>query len=310
MEFVAPMTSRQSSRGGGAALVACTALALITACSRFGGGSDTVGQAGDVAVDAAEVRAVVAALPEADRRALLADKAALERVVRAELLRRAILKQAHEANFDTAVETLPALDRARDDALLRLWLQKQSEVAKEYPSEQDLETAYAANTAALTPPAQYRIAQVFISAPNGAPPERLEAALRKSHEVAARLEGGDFAVLAREYSEHAASAARGGEIAMLAADQMLPEVSAAVRDLGVGAAVGPVKTSQGLHYLKLLERKVMPAPTLAQAREALTSALRAQRARQLEQAYLASLEAKLNVAVDQIALAQLEAKAR
>jgi parvulin-like peptidyl-prolyl isomerase len=68
---------------------------------------------------------------------------------------------------------------------------------------------------------------------------------------------------------------------------------------------GPIKTSQGLHYVKLLDRKVEPAPTFEQAREPLKAALRARRAQELEQAYLAALDAKLKVAIDEIALTRL-----
>jgi foldase protein PrsA len=74
---------------------------------------------------------------------------------------------------------------------------------------------------------------------------------------------------------------------------MLPEVVAAVRNLEVGATAGPVKTSQGFHYVKLLERKVAPTPTFEQAREQLKAALRARRAQELEQAYLAAIDTRL-----------------
>lgn len=94
---------------------------------------------------------------------------------------------------------------------------------------------------------------------------------------------------------------------MLPAYQMLPEIVAAVSNLDVGATAGPVKTSQCLHYVKLLERKLEPTPTFEQAREQLKAALRARRAQELEQAYLASLDAKLKVAIDEIALAQFSA---
>jgi peptidylprolyl isomerase len=157
------------------------------------------------------------------------------------------------------------------------------------------------------PPAEFQVAQIFISAPNGIGPVQLAAAMRKAAEVGGKIPGGDFAQLARQYSEHADSAGRGGDVGMLPADQMLPEIVAAVRGLDVGATTGPVKTSQGLHYIKLLDRRVAPAPTLDEARERLTAALRAQRARELEQAYVSNLNSKLNVKVDQIELASIQA---
>jgi parvulin-like peptidyl-prolyl isomerase len=87
---------------------------------------------------------------------------------------------------------------------------------------------------------------------------------------------------------------------------MLPEIAAVVGKLAVGDTIGPVKTSQGLHYLKLLDKKVSETPSFEAVRDQLQAALRARRAQELQQAYLAQLNAKLKVSVDQIALAQLD----
>jgi peptidylprolyl isomerase len=280
--------------------------AILAGCS--GDGDDrTVGRAGDQQISATEVRQIVADLPESTRRSIRGDRQALERVVRSELMRRALVAEAKSAKLDSEPAVAEELDRVRDEALLRLWLARQASVAPGYPSDEDLKLAFGANQAALTPPPQYRVAQIFVSAPNGIDATRLAAAMRKATDVGGRIPDGDFAALAREYSEHAESARRGGDVGLLPANQMLPEIVAAVSGLEVGATAGPVKTSQGLHYVKLLEKKTSPAPTLESTREQLRAALRAQRAQELERAYLADLNARLAVSVDQIALAQLDA---
>jgi peptidylprolyl isomerase len=277
----------------------------LPACSREGPRA-SVATAGGVALDAADVRAIVAALPADAQTAVRKDKAALERVVRAELLRRALLAEAKAANLDSDAKVAAQLARLRDEALVRLWVQKQAQVSADYPSEEDLKLAYQASTAALTPAPQYRVAQIFIAAPNGVAPAQLATAMRKAADVGRQIPGGDFAALAREHSEHAESASHGGEVGLLPANQMLPEIAAAVRGLDVGGTTGPIKTSQGLHYVKLLERRVAPAPTFDEAREQLRAAMRARRAQELEQAYVTALDERLGVAVDQIALAQLD----
>jgi peptidylprolyl isomerase len=284
-------------------LITLGAVLLLTAGCE---GRSTVGQAGAVAVDGEDVRAILAALPEAERAALAQDQAALERVVRAELLRRTILGEARDAGYDKEVAIVEQLDRARDDALMRAWIAKQATVAKEYPSEQDLQAAYAANAARLAAPTQYRIAQIFVALPDGADGARARVALAKIDTVAARLEvGGDFAQLAREYSEHATSAANGGDVGLLPEDRMLPEVAAAARTLEVGAVGGPVKTAQGLHFVKLLERKTGVTPDFAASREALRAALRARRAQELQQAYLAAINGRVPATIDGIELDKL-----
>lgn len=278
---------------------------LLAGCGGFGAG-EPIAKAGNIEVSAEEIRDLVGALPEPTRSAVRSDRAALERLVRAELVRRAILEEARDARFESDAGTQRELEKARDEALVRLWVTKQGTVSADYPSDEDLRLAFEANQSSLTPPAQYRVAQIFVSAPNGIEPSRLAAAMRKAAEVGGKIPGGDFAALAREYSEHTESAARGGDVGLLAANQMLPEIVAAVRALEVGAIAGPVKTSQGLHYVKLLEKKAEPLPSFEASREPLRAALRARRAQELEQAYLAALNARLNVAVDQIALAQVE----
>jgi peptidylprolyl isomerase len=303
--------SRESSASTRARVVVafaigCAALA-VAACSAQSEG-DTVAKAGDSRLGAAEVRELLDQLPANTRRALRSDKVALERFVRAELARRALLEEATSADFDSDPNVARQLQRVRDDALVRLWLAKQATVSGDYPSEEDLKLAYQSNTTALTKPAQYRIAQIFIAAPNGIAPSKLASAMRKAAEVGSRIPGGDFAALAREYSEHAESAARGGDVGLLDADNVLPEIVAAVRDLDIGASAGPIKTSQGLHYVRLLEKRTPAAPTYEEAEAQLRAALRARRAQELEQAHIAQLNARLDVAVDEIALAQIGAE--
>jgi peptidylprolyl isomerase len=157
-------------------------------------------------------------------------------------------------------------------------------------------------------PTQYRLAQVYIGLPDD--PAKLAAALRKAAEVAGKLAGdrpvADFGKLAEAYSEHADSAGKGGDMGFLPDNQLAPEVLAAVRALKPGEVAGPVRTAQGLHYLKLLDRKAGAPLAYAEARDALANALRSRRAGELSQAYLAALDKRLGISVNQIALAKLQ----
>jgi peptidylprolyl isomerase len=165
--------------------------------------------------------------------------------------------------------------------------------------------AYESNTAAFAAPTEYRIAQIFVSAPDGADPARTSAALAKVADIGRQLPASDFAALARLQSEHAESAPKGGDLGFLAGDRLLPEVAAAIRGLAPGQVVGPVKTGQGLHFLKLLETKPGAVPALGDIKGAIAAAMRDTRVRQLEQAYLNDLGARSGVTVNQIALARM-----
>ena len=117
---------------------------------------------------------------------------------------------------------------------------------------------------------------------------------------------GDFGQLAKEQSEDAESAAKGGDMGFLPDDRLLPGIAAAVRGMKVGEVVGPVKSPQGLHFLKLIEKKEGTTPALAEVRDRLVAAMRARRAEELQQAYLNELGTKLAITVNQIELAKLQ----
>ena len=268
--------------------------------------SPVIAKSGDVELASADVKAIVATLPVNARSAVSTDLPALEGVVRNELTRRAVLADLKSKGFDRDAKTLSQLDRIRDEALLRLWLSSRAEVPADYPSDAEVKTAFEANKSSLAKPAEYHLAQIYISAPDGGDATAIATALRKANDVAGKLATSDFAKLARENSEHAASATQGGDLGFVTQNRMLPEVAGALRGKKAGDVVGPVKTAQGLHFVKLLEVKTPPAPTLEEARPTLVTLMRSQRQKQLETEYLAQLNGKVGVTINQIELAKLQ----
>ena len=269
---------------------------------------DVIARGGGVTLAAGDIRTLVQALPETERKVAGTDAAALERMVRNEVVSRAVLAEAKQAGFDKEPGTQAQFARLHDEALLRLWLSKQAAVPADYPAEADVKAAYDANQKVLVGPTQYRLAQVYIGLPDD--PAKLSAALRKAADVGSKLSGdkvaADFGKLAEAYSEHADSAGKGGDMGFLPDYQLAPEVLAAVHGLKPGEVAGPVRTTQGLHYLKLLDRKAGAALSFAEAHDALAGALRTRRANELSQAYLAGLNTRLGISVNQIALAKLQ----
>jgi len=295
-----------SALGAVCSVQAANSPATVGAASMAGG--DVIARGGGVTLAAGDIRTLVQALPETDRKVAGTDVAALERLVRNEVVSRAVLAEARQSGFDKDPGTQAQFSRLHDEALLRLWLAKQAAVPADYPAEADVKAAYDANQKVLAGPTQYRLAQVYIGLPDD--PAKLSAALRKAADVGAKLSGdkvaADFGRLAEAYSEHADSAGKGGDMGFLPDNQLAPEVLAAVRGLKPGEVAGPVRTTQGLHYLKLLDRKAGAALGYAEAHDALAGALRTRRANELSQAYLAGLNTRLGISVNQIALAKLQ----
>lgn len=304
---------RVSQRSAAAALLgviftaSATALAAgSTIAESAVGGGDIVAQAKGTSLAGDQIRAIVAALPAAERSAVVGNLQALEQVVHADLVRRAMLTELKDSRFDQQPDTIAQMTAQRDDTLLRLWISRETTVPAGYPGESDIQAAYTANRQALTSPAQYHLAQIFVMAPDGGDPAKLSTALSKANAISTRIATGDFAQLAHQYSDDVQSADKAGDLGFLPEDRMLPAIAAAVRNLEPGQVVGPIKTAQGLHFLKLLEKKPGALPTLPEVHDRLASALRARRAAQLQQQYLTAYDAKLGVTINQIELAKLQ----
>lgn len=281
-------------------------MGCLSAVAAATAGDTIIAKGGTIELGASDVRALVSALPETSRAALSSDLGSLQQLVRSEIVRRAVTEEAKAKNFEQDPATVRALQKIREEAVMRLWLANQATVPAGYPSDAQIQAAYDASRASLAASSQYHVAQIFISAPDGSDPTKLAAALRKAVDVQSKLATTDFGQLARTQSEAAESAAKGGDLGFVSEDKMLPGAAAALRGLKVGEVAGPLKTSQGLHFLKLLEKKEGATPTLAEARARIVTALRARRAEELEQAYLKDLGNRLSITINQIELAKLQ----
>ena len=70
------------------------------------------------------------------------------------------------------------------------------------------------------------------------------------------LQGGaDFASLARRYSEDAQTAAKGGDLGWVSADQFSGELAQAIEKQSVGSISKPVKTPYGYHIILVRDRR-------------------------------------------------------
>jgi parvulin-like peptidyl-prolyl isomerase len=282
----------------GAALAAMPAISLADS-------GPILAKAGSVELDATEVRAVVASLPPDTRRSVHSSLPALEQLLRTELVQRALLAEARAKNFEHDPGAAPQLERVEQEALIRLWIANQAPVPAGYPSEGEVSSAYDSIRAAM--PLEYHIAQIFVRLPDGEDAAKAGAALRKAVDISGRIATTDFAQLAREQSEHAESAAKGGDLGFVPGNRMLPDILKAVRAMSPGQVVGPLKSSDGLRFVKLVGTRPMTLPPLAEVHDRIVADLRARRAQQLQQTYVNAVATKLGVSINEIELAKLQA---
>ena len=281
------------------------ALAAASPVSQAADTDSVIARGGSIQIDLNEVRALLASLPDGTRQAVLAKPGSLEQLVRQDILQRSLLKDAQASGLAADPATASALQRVHDEALTRLWLSSKSAVPAGFPSESQIQSAY--DLLQKNAPYEYHLEQIFIAAPDGGDPQTLAAALRKAVDVQKLIAAGSFEQIARQNSEDADSAPKGGDLGFLPGAKLMPDIRTAVVSLAPGETAGPIKTSAGLHFLKLVERRRIVIPPVATVHARIVAALRAQRAQQLEQAYLQGVAAKLGISVDQIELAKLQA---
>ena len=93
----------------------------------------------------------------------------------------------------------------------------------------------------------------------------------EAKKIAEKLKSGeDFAKLAMELSKDPGSGKEGGDLGYFTKERMVKEFSDAAFALKPGEVSAPVKSQFGWHVIKLEDKRVKPAPALADVKEELT----------------------------------------
>jgi parvulin-like peptidyl-prolyl isomerase len=96
----------------------------------------------------------------------------------------------------------------------------------------------------------------------------------KAEDVKQQLEdGGDFAKLAKEYSQDPGSAANGGDLGCLGKGETVPEFEQAAFGAEQGEIVGPVQTEFGYHILEVTDVKPEQTRSLQEVESQIRSQL-------------------------------------
>jgi peptidyl-prolyl cis-trans isomerase C len=128
-------------------------------------------------------------------------------------------------------------------------------------SDQEASAFYKANPSMFDSGERLRASHILLRVPPGATPAQKEAVRARAQAVLARLgKGEDFAKLAKEFSEDAGSAGKGGRLDPFGHGQMDPAFEKAAFALKPGERSDVVESSFGFHIIHLLE--VVPSEHL------------------------------------------------
>jgi peptidyl-prolyl cis-trans isomerase D len=153
---------------------------------------------------------------------------------------------------------------------------------------QEVQARYQQNIQTYSTPEQIRASHILFKTDG-----KDEAAVRKVAEsVLAKIKaGGDFAALAKQYSDDESTKDKGGDLDYFGRGTMVKQFDDAAWALKVGQVSGIVKSPFGLHIIKLTDRKPASTRTLDQVRPQIEDQIRFEKA-QAEASKIAEAAAK------------------
>lgn len=290
-------------------LAAAAGLAAVAVFAQ-GTPEGVAGRMGGVEVKTAELRRIIDAQPAQVKKQVAGAIGDLDRLVRSELIRQALLNEAKAKGVDKKPDVALMMERARDQALLQAYMSEIARPPSGFPSDDDIKQAYESNKAALAVPAEFNLAQIFVALADNADKTAVTAATKKAADLAAKAQakGVDFAKLAREQSEQKDTAAKGGDLGWLPENQIIPEIRAAVSRIEKGEVTGPIRSGSGFHIVKLLDKKPASTRTLAEVRDTIVNQMRLRRAQEIERNYIEGMVSRSQVTINQNELSKLQQK--
>lgn len=135
-------------------------------------------------------------------------------------------------------------------------------------SAEDVGKFYHSHRAEFHRPAQVRVRHILIRVEPGATDAERRAARAKAEEILDRIRnGGDFADLARRFSEDGATAPQGGDLGFFARGTMVEEFEEPVFSLLPGQVTTVFETKYGFHIAKVTDRIAEGTRSLDDVRE-------------------------------------------
>ena len=267
--------------------------------------TDIIAEVGTQPVSASDLAPYFENFTTGQRDALKQNPAALNQTVRLLLLQQALLKEAESTGWDKNPEVAEELTRLRQRAIAESYLRTVAKVPDSYPTDAEVKTVYDARKNTLLVPRQLQLAQIYVANPKTADKATEEHTRAQLDALAKKLKqsGADFAAIARAESEESQTAARGGEVGWVAEASLQPEIRT---KLGAkGSVTEAIRLGEGWYFVKVLDVRESRVPTFEEAKDQIARAMKAERFKQNQEAYLAKLAQQNPVSINELSLSKL-----
>ncbi|MDP3520563.1 MAG: peptidylprolyl isomerase [Hydrogenophaga sp.] len=251
---------------------------------------EVVAKAGVASVTTLDLKAELARIPEANRRAMLANPNALTTIANNLLVRRLLAQEAVRDGLDKDPLNQAQLQISRDRALSDMRLATMDLQNNPSPAALDAYALeqYRVNQARYERPAQTRASHILLE-------DKGTDSLAQAKVLVEKLRAGaSFAELAKEHSTDPGSAARGGDLGFFAAGAMVRPFEDGVNALEKPGDISePVKSQFGWHIIRLDERRPKSIAPFEEVKDKLVADARTALLNQSRQAKVANIQKEI-----------------
>jgi peptidyl-prolyl cis-trans isomerase D len=153
-------------------------------------------------------------------------------------------------------------------------------------SSQELESYYDQHKDEYRIPEQVSVSHILIKTPLPGPdgkvdPRGVEEARKKAEDILKQVKsGGNFADLAKKYSEDPGSGKNGGSLGFIGRGRTVPEFEKAAFSLDKGATSDLVQSSYGFHIIRVDDKQAAHVKTLVEVKDQIEESIKQQKAAQ------------------------------
>jgi peptidyl-prolyl cis-trans isomerase SurA len=143
---------------------------------------------------------------------------------------------------------------------------------------------------------QVRASHIFIAIPDDADNATVLEREKLAKSLLARAQKGeDFAKLAREYSQDAATRADGGDLGFIGRDILPKPIEELLFSMKIGEVRGPVRADRGFHVIKLVDKRTKAPKPFAEVQDEIRIRLRQREMERQTKIYLGDLRKRILV---------------